>query len=365
MNTKVLNLKLTVDQVDTLNGDSAEGENVPYGVFLFMCPYNEACHSIAQTPKRAVHVAFPTALTVAANNIAVWPSAVHTQCKSPIDLTGLILKSPESNNVVRVTYSTSARWVAALVLSKSHTAQSISREIRKSRFITADQVRQAFFSNTSTDDDDELVSTGALVSLKCPLGLSRITTPARSVYCQHSQCFDCEIFMQLTRKFTVWKCPVCSTVIKSWRELVVDGYFESILKATSAADDQVYIEPNGEWKPKREAPTPRKELKATAGRPLEIEDNDTIDLSDSSTAGYHPNGRNKRRRTDVVDLTLDSDDENGDDIVVREAQLSLTQEEIDFVSSVEDAILSPDSSTTINYHAYSAAVIYSCSEYHS
>ncbi|KAJ2491161.1 E3 SUMO-protein ligase pli1 [Coemansia sp. RSA 2050] len=345
MNTKVLNLKLTIDQVDMLNGDSAEGESVPYGVFLFMCQYTDACHSIAQTPKRAVDVAFPTSLIVAANNTVVWPGTEHSQCKSPINLTGLILKSPESNNIVRVTYSTAGRWVAALVLSKSHTAQSIASEIRKSRFITADQVRRAFFSNTNTDDDDELVSTGALVSLKCPLGLSRITTPTRSAYCQHSQCFDCEIFMQLTRKFTVWKCPVCSIVIKSWRELVVDGYFESILKATSAADDQVYIEPNGEWKPKKEAPTPRKELKATTGRPLEIEDSDAIDLSDSSTAGYQPSGRNKRRRTDVVDLTLDSDDED-DGIVVREARISLTQEEIDFVSSVEDALLSPDSLST-------------------
>ncbi|KAJ2059742.1 hypothetical protein GGI17_004214 [Coemansia sp. S146] len=348
MNSKMLNLKLTVDQVDMLAADSTDRESAPYGVYLFMCQYSDACNSIAQTPKRAVHIAFPQSLSVAANSALAWSTSGNSQCKSPIDLTGLITKTADCNNIVRITYSTTTRWVAAIVLSKRHTAQSIASEIRKSHYIAADKVRQAFFSNKSTDDDDDLVSTGALVSLKCPLGLSRISTPTRSAFCQHPQCFDCEIFMQLTRKFTVWKCPVCSIVIKSWRELIVDGYFESILKGTSAADDQVYIEPNGEWKPKKEAPTPRKELKPKAGRPLEIEDNDAIDLSDSSAAGYQSTARNKRRRTEIVDLTLDSDDEgaDNDDILEREAQFSLTQEEIDLISSVEDDIMNPASAST-------------------
>ncbi|KAJ2885727.1 hypothetical protein H4R27_001168 [Coemansia aciculifera] len=348
MNSKMLNLKLTVDQVDMLVADSTDSESAPYGVYLFMCQYSDACNSIAQTPKRAVHIAFPQSLSVAANSALAWSASGNNQCKSPIDLTGLITKTADCNNIVRITYSTTTRWVAAIVLSKRHTAQSIASEIRKSHYIAADKVRQAFFSNKSTDDDDDLVSTGALVSLKCPLGLSRISTPTRSAFCQHPQCFDCEIFMQLTRKFTVWKCPVCSIVIKSWRELIVDGYFESILKGTSAADDQVYIEPNGEWKPKKEAPTPRKELKPKAGRPLEVEDSDTIDLSDSSATGYQSTARNKRRRTEVVDLTLDSDDEgaDNDDILEREAQFSLTQEEIDLISSMEDDIMNPASAST-------------------
>ncbi|KAJ2113005.1 hypothetical protein IW146_004192 [Coemansia sp. RSA 922] len=348
MNSKMLNLKLTIDQVDMLTADPTDSDPAPYGVYLFMCQYSDACNSIAQTPKRAVHIAFPQQLSVAANSALAWSDSKNTHCKSPIDLTGLVTKTAECNNIIRITYSTPTRWVAAIVLSKRHTAHSIASEIRKSHYISADKVRQAFFNHTSTDDDDDLVSTGALVSLKCPLGLSRISTPSRSAYCQHPQCFDCEIFMQLTRKLTVWKCPVCSIVIKSWRELIVDGYFESILKGTSAADDQVYIEPNGEWKPKREAPTPRKELQSTARRPLEIDDNDTIDLSDSSAAGYQSTARNKRRRTEVVDLTLDSDDEGADtdDILEREANISLTQEEIDLISSVENDIMNPASAST-------------------
>ncbi|KAJ2051425.1 hypothetical protein H4S04_001981 [Coemansia sp. S16] len=344
----MLNLKLTIDQVDMLTADPTDSDPAPYGVYLFMCQYSDACNSIAQTPKRAVHIAFPQQLSVAANSALAWSDSKNTHCKSPIDLTGLVTKTAECNNIIRITYSTPTRWVAAIVLSKRHTAHSIASEIRKSHYISADKVRQAFFNHTSTDDDDDLVSTGALVSLKCPLGLSRISTPSRSAYCQHPQCFDCEIFMQLTRKLTVWKCPVCSIVIKSWQELIVDGYFESILKGTSAADDQVYIEPNGEWKLKKEAPTPRKELQSTARRPLEVDDNDTIDLSDSSAAGYQSTARNKRRRTEVVDLTLDSDDEGADtdDILEREANISLTQEEIDLISSVENDIMNPASAST-------------------
>ncbi|KAJ2508550.1 E3 SUMO-protein ligase pli1 [Coemansia sp. RSA 2052] len=339
MNTKVLNLKLSVDQLNMLTTNPTSGNAVPLGVFLFMCQYGDACNSIAQSPKRPVHFAFPQSLAVAANSNMAWPAAghshSHSHCKGPIDLTDLITRSTECTNIIRVTYSTPTRWVAALVLSKRHTAKTITSEIRQNRYMTAEKVRQAFFTHASAADDDDLVSTGALVSLKCPLGLSRISTPVRSVFCQHSQCFDCEIFMQLMSRLVVWKCPVCSIVVKSWRELVVDGYFEAMLQGTSAADDQVYIEPNGEWRPKKEAHTPHKDSKPGAGRPLEVDDVDTIDLSDSSAVGYQSNGRNKRRRTEVVDLTLDSDGEGADDSLLNDIMTSLTQEELDLISSVE------------------------------
>ncbi|KAJ2004672.1 E3 SUMO-protein ligase pli1, partial [Coemansia thaxteri] len=341
---KSMTLVLTDDQIGMLTApSSSDGSQESYGVYLFMCLYNEACMALNQTPRRPVRVCFPNQLAVTVNSSIAWPTRTHKHCVEPIDLTGMLNKTNTSHNSICVSYSTGSRWIAAFVLAKHHTTQSIIGEIRKGQYWAWERVRERFFSHSNADDDDELVSTGALVSLKCPLGLSRIKTPSRSTFCQHVQCFDCEIFIQLSRKLPVWKCPVCSIVIKSWRELIVDGYFEAILQGTSAADDQVYIEPNGDWRPKKDAPTPLKDSKSSTGRPLDVDDDDTIDLGNWSTNGYQSTSKNKRRRIEVVDLTLDSESEGDDGIddLFDEAFPPMTQEDIELISSVEAAAMTP------------------------
>ncbi|PIA19676.1 zf-MIZ-domain-containing protein, partial [Coemansia reversa NRRL 1564] len=91
----------------------------------------------------------------------------------------------------------------------------------------------------SAEDDDDVISEGALVNLKCPLGLCRIQIPSRSKNCKHSQCFDCETFLQFYQGKQQWRCPVCSIIIMSWHELIIDGYFDDILKRTSETDEQI------------------------------------------------------------------------------------------------------------------------------
>ncbi|KAJ2129763.1 E3 SUMO-protein ligase pli1 [Coemansia sp. RSA 921] len=203
-------------------------------------------------------------------------------------------------------------------------------KIRKTNLETIDKVRQQFFGKQS--DDDDVIAEGALVNLKCPLGLCRIKVPCRSKQCQHSQCFDCATFLQFYNMTTGWKCPVCSVGIKSWNELIVDGYFEDILLKTSENDEQVFVEPNGDWKLKQDATIMGGTVGKISGRPLDVdEEEDPIDLSDSSDAGNQNSGRHKRRRTDFVDLTMDSD---SDDAGEEDLQ-PMTQEEIEMINALE------------------------------
>ncbi|KAJ2171763.1 E3 SUMO-protein ligase pli1, partial [Coemansia sp. RSA 551] len=207
---------------------------------------------------------------------------------------------------------------------------SMAGKIRKTNLETIDKVRQQFFGKQS--DDDDVIAEGALVNLKCPLGLCRIKVPCRSKQCQHSQCFDCATFLQFYNMTTGWKCPVCSVGIKSWNELIVDGYFEDILLKTSENDEQVFVEPNGDWKLKQDATIMGGTVGKISGRPLDVdEEEDPIDLSDSSDAGNQSSGRHKRRRTDFVDLTMDSD---SDDAGEEDLQ-PMTQEEIEMINALE------------------------------
>ncbi|KAJ1850246.1 E3 SUMO-protein ligase pli1, partial [Coemansia sp. RSA 486] len=109
-----------------------------------------------------------------------------------------------------------------------------------------------------------------------------------------------------------FKCPVCSIAIKSWRELILDCYFDDILKNTSDNDSQVYIEADGSWRPKEQMAVEDVDSWDMNKRKLVgVGSQDAIDLSDFSSGEELPVGRSKRHRPDVIDLTLDSDDDGG------------------------------------------------------
>ncbi|KAJ2840931.1 E3 SUMO-protein ligase pli1, partial [Coemansia erecta] len=239
--SKAFTVKFTRDQLDLLSQSANGSGKATYGLYLYMCTYARAANATTEVPKRPICVEYPTKLAVYVNAQPISAIDVHkaTTGKHPLNLSEHLNKVANQPNNISITYSTHGRWVSSLILTKELTFQTISSEIRKTNFVTAESVRQKFFRTNSGGDDDDLISTGALVSLKCPLGLCRISTPTRSKYCQHSQCFDCETFLQLNRRGSTWKCPVCSVAVKSWRELIVDGYFEGILQGTSQNDDQV------------------------------------------------------------------------------------------------------------------------------
>ncbi|KAJ1886612.1 E3 SUMO-protein ligase pli1 [Kickxella alabastrina] len=308
--TKKIQLKLTADLVDTLTESARTPGAAEYGIYWYMCDYAEACQAANRTPKRPVRVAFPQTLTMLVNSKAILQQHFQAlKANFPANVNEHIIKSTDLTNSVHVNYNSNSRWVGVLALTKLHSVQSMSRDIRKNSYVAAEDVRKLFFKGSGVDDDD-LISTGALVSLKCPLGLSRIRTPSRSKFCQHTQCFDCETFLQMNRQVPTFKCPVCSSAIKSWRELIVDGYFDAILQSTSTNDDQVYIEADGTWKSKRQMETVQVESHSAKRQALEIVVDEFVGLSDSISLHGRPPAKDKRPRVDYIDLTLDSDDDH-------------------------------------------------------
>lgn len=372
---KNISLRLTTEQSDKLivRAQREDSEAIQYGVYLWMCKYKDACNYFMHMPKRPVSVSMPSSIGL---NVNRTPLSMPNSRHRPIDITEYLGKSNGYLNPIQISYMTGERFIAILALCQRHTPQSIVKEVRKSKFVTPETVKHTFFSSKS--DDDDLVSTGALVSLKCPLGLSRIRVPSRSMYCQHSQCFDGLTFLQLSMKQSVWKCPVCSNVIKSWKELIVDGYFESILNGTSENDEQVYIEPDGQWRHKDDAMPARHDMTpGSAKRPLQVDSlGPEVDLSDYDSSDLAEQSKtalagNKRRRktanTDLIDLTLDSDDNEdptssssssdnnsdssggGSGSDGNDSSNSLprmTQEDIEFIESMENA----NNSTTTRPH---------------
>jgi len=114
----------------------------------------------------------------------------------------------------------------------------------KTRYKSSEEIHQQMLQ--ATTDDDDIVAGPQKMSLKCPLSFVRIETPTRSSKCVHSQCFDAMSWFSVMEQTTTWLCPVCEKLLDC-KDLIVDGYFDGILKQTPSLVEDVIVEPDGEW----------------------------------------------------------------------------------------------------------------------
>ncbi|KAI8585811.1 hypothetical protein BDZ88DRAFT_431323 [Geranomyces variabilis] len=94
-------------------------------------------------------------------------------------------------------------------------------------------------------DDDEIQMGNQIMSFQCPLSLTRIRNPTKSVKCVHKQCFDAESFLMFIRAPTSKsKCPVCNKILDC-ADLVIEPTFSRLLTKYPDADRCVIL-PSGE-----------------------------------------------------------------------------------------------------------------------
>lgn len=99
-----------------------------------------------------------------------------------------------------------------------------------------------------SDSDNDIATTVLRVSLSCPLGKMRMTTPCRSATCSHLQCFDAGIFLSMNEKRPTWTCPVCNKPAL-YDNLVIDGYFQNVLDSPLLGEDclEIQLNKDGSW----------------------------------------------------------------------------------------------------------------------
>ena len=68
------------------------------------------------------------------------------------------------------------------------------------------------------------------VSMACPLGMARMTYPARSSTCDHLQCFDGDTYLRMNEKKPKWLCPVCNKPAY-FEHLFLDGFYIQLLQS--------------------------------------------------------------------------------------------------------------------------------------
>ncbi|KAI0778270.1 PINIT domain-containing protein [Trametes elegans] len=235
-------------------------------------------------------------------------------------------------------------------------------------------------------DDDDIIAGHQKMSLKCPLSYMRIVTPCRSAACVHPQCFDAMSWFSVMEQTTTWMCPVCEKVLNV-EDLIIDGYFDDILKNTSDEVEDVIVEADGQWhtednkhgsaewlaahppavpakklpSPVKRLPSPVKPLTNGIDRPRpsnaeivilssdeEDEDEGRVkrELSPSTESTRIPRSSQsvsiggsqppRSQVSDIIDLTLDSDDDEPPPRPA--AHLSKKRKEVDDLPSPTEQI---------------------------
>ncbi|CAO3570510.1 unnamed protein product [Mortierella alpina] len=233
---------------------------------------------------------------------------------SPANITKLCKLEPADYNKVEFIYANSTkRYYASMHLVKKISVESIVAEIERGKFLSKEKMLQLI---ADRNKDDDIMATSSTLSLKCPLGFQRITVPCRSSYCHHLQCFDAYTFFNLNEQTPTWTCPVCSRIMHSWEEIVVDGYFKDILNVTPKSLENITVQADGTWElpsttlplDQPAAPSPKKQKSAsTGGDSVFVIDEDESEDEGSTTPP--PAGQPTKPTVEVIDLISDSEDE--------------------------------------------------------
>ncbi|KAG6611193.1 SUMO ligase [Phytophthora cinnamomi] len=126
------------------------------------------------------------------------------------------------------------------------------KEVKEaSKNLTYESAKQDVIKSFGSEDEDDVVATVTMLSVRCPLGLCVINLPARGLHCKHLQCFDLKTFMLFSKKARskAWRCTVCHHFIKA-SDLRIDPYLKKLLAEVEGEEEleEVEIFPDGSWK---------------------------------------------------------------------------------------------------------------------
>ena len=169
----------------------------------------------------------------------------------PIDLSPLCKLSPSNNNIVKVKWAAdqSKAWAVFIEYVEKLSPQYLLEKLVQKGTRQSEFTRE-LIKKKLNDEGDEIATTNLKVTVACPLGKMRMTTPCRPTTCDHLQCFDASLFLQMNERKPTWKCPVCESPAL-YDNLMVDGYFLDVIKSKELPEEEneIILNQDGSWKP--------------------------------------------------------------------------------------------------------------------
>lgn len=168
----------------------------------------------------------------------------------PVNITTNVKLSPTVANVLNVQWCAdyTRGFVVSVYLVKKLTSAQLLQRMQTKGVQPLDHTQGIIKEKLNEDADCEIATTMLRVSLVCPLGKMRMTTPCRASTCSHLQCFDASLFLQMNERKPTWNCPVCDKPAV-YETLVIDGYFQDVLSSSRLPSDinEIQLHKDGSW----------------------------------------------------------------------------------------------------------------------
>ncbi|KAF2896135.1 hypothetical protein ILUMI_10048 [Ignelater luminosus] len=241
----------------------------------------------------------------------------------PVNITPMVKLSPTVANAIHVSWAADYGRGYAITVALVHKRNSNDLLQRlKSRGVKhSDHTRGLIKEKLNEDADGEIATTCLRVSLMCPLGKMRMSTPCRSITCQHLQCFDASLFLQMNERKPTWNCPVCDKPAL-YDNLVIDGYFQDVLGSSNAETSEIQLHKDGSWSTQVTEKKTVARVEKVPDDSIEIISDDIEVVSSATTNNNQVESSSTEKpkedstaaapakEKDVVDLTIsDSDDD--------------------------------------------------------
>uniref|UniRef100_A0AAR5PG96 SP-RING-type domain-containing protein n=1 Tax=Dendroctonus ponderosae TaxID=77166 RepID=A0AAR5PG96_DENPD len=237
----------------------------------------------------------------------------------PVNITQMVKLSPTVANQITVSWAADYGRGYAMTVALVHKLSSadLLQRLHKKGAKHSDHTRALVKEKLSDDGDCEIATTSLRVSLMCPLGKMRMTTPCRAHTCAHLQCFDASLFLQMNERKPTWNCPVCDKPAL-YDHLVIDGYFQEIISSSLLPSDcnEIQLLKDGSWSSHtNEKKTEKASTAIVTSIAIDdsiqiIEDNVEFVSSNLAATSSTDTSKEPEKKKVVVDLTLsDSDDD--------------------------------------------------------
>ncbi|XP_008544140.1 E3 SUMO-protein ligase PIAS2 [Microplitis demolitor] len=244
--------------------------------------------------------------------------APKSQPHKPLDISAHVKISPIVENKILIICPNDMfgnTYAVGVYLVRKLTSYEVLNQMKAKGVRHPDCTRGLIKEKLNEDADSEIATTSLRVSLACPLGKMRMSTPCRSSTCTHLQCFDAGIYLQMNELKPTWICPVCNKSAK-YDSLIIDGYFLSILLSNELLPDvnEIQLLPDGSWRnlvPKKDQEDNDRKCGPVSQQKINSKvDKAADDFVDKTKVGLEEN------KIDFVDLiSSDEDDaENKEEI---------------------------------------------------
>ncbi|KAJ3551022.1 hypothetical protein NMY22_g51 [Coprinellus aureogranulatus] len=248
---QTLTFTLTSDQINKLKQPSSN-----YQLRLFCTSsifYNSSTPAAFRNNLPPCPIEFPPTCEVRINGTLLTANLKGLKKKPgtapPPDL-GKCVRWNSTPNRLEMVYVNSTqpaqpkKFYLVVMLVSTTTVDRLVENLKINSRRSAHEVRQTMIE--SLQEDDDIQSGPQKMSLKCPLSYMRVVTPCRSSKCVHSQCFDATSWFSMMEQTTTYLCPTCDRALDP-KDLIIDGYFDEILRETPESVEDVIVEADGEW----------------------------------------------------------------------------------------------------------------------